>query len=709
MNDPIGIGIIGAGKMSNRHHLPVLAHLSKENKCNLVAICDLDINAAKKARDDFGFKSFTIEAEDLFKNNEISAIYIFGTVDTHYNYAKSALLAGKHVFIEKPPTPNYEKARELVAIADSRRKMIVAGFNRRFRKDILTFKEESLRLGQVLSSEAIFHKPALHVEAPAGARNWLHYNAIHALDTLLFTMGDEPSEIYSAENSIDNLNPQNFSALIKWPNGSHAVLSSNNSGGGKTESYTFHLPGISYECLGGNLVRVSQGGESITNFLEEGIEAGGFYAEHLSFIDSIEKGVESSHSLRGTKNSLKLVELIESGYSGLINWEKDSKLESLDIKIETKKLSEAKSDRKSILVLNPSGVKMSLPRIYEKYDLIYEEMVDNLKQDDLSRIVAVITGKGGVGIKDEILNKLSNLRVYGVVGASVKKYNPEPVVSRGVPIINASEAYADAVAEFALMQAIAGIRNGIKSHDVMRAGGWGISMPGRLNNFLAIIRKNKIVFSMRPLLLPIWKVFKKNVNSASTSPGKGTAANSFDGIRIGLIGYGSISKAFIAHLKHFNCEILINSDFLNDDEAKILGVRKASLAEVLACNVVSLHRGLSDRTINSIGAIELNQIRSGSVFINTSRAEIVNEEALVTRLKRGDIYACLDVFNEEPLPKKHPLRKMPNVFLTSHIAGSTQDMYKSAVNVVIDKVFDFLDGKDVSGLITDKKVLSNMS
>ena len=64
-------------------------------------------------------------------------------------------------------------------------------------------------------------------------------------------------------------------------------------------------------------------------------------------------------------------------------------------------------------------------------------------------------------------------------------------------------------------------------------------------------------------------------------------------------------------------------------------------------------------------------IKPGSVFVNSARGELVDADALIARLNKRDIFACLDVFDVEPLPSNHPLRKMPNVFITSHIAGGT--------------------------------------
>jgi phosphoglycerate dehydrogenase-like enzyme len=76
-----------------------------------------------------------------------------------------------------------------------------------------------------------------------------------------------------------------------------------------------------------------------------------------------------------------------------------------------------------------------------------------------------------------------------------------------------------------------------------------------------------------------------------------------------------------------------------------------------------------------------------------ARAALIDQEALRERLKTGDVFACLDVFEEEPPPAKDPLRRLPNVFLTSHIAGGSRDMQAAAVREVLDKIEQRLAGE----------------
>jgi phosphoglycerate dehydrogenase-like enzyme len=134
------------------------------------------------------------------------------------------------------------------------------------------------------------------------------------------------------------------------------------------------------------------------------------------------------------------------------------------------------------------------------------------------------------------------------------------------------------------------------------------------------------------------------------------------------------------------------SEHASAEDIRAAGVKPATLAEALAADIVSLHRGLIPATRHFLGAAELARLRSGGVLINVARGALIEPGALIARLKRGDIFACLDTFEEEPLPRRHPLRRLRNVFLTAHIAGGSPDMHAAAIIEVIDKVRSHLDG-----------------
>jgi phosphoglycerate dehydrogenase-like enzyme len=170
------------------------------------------------------------------------------------------------------------------------------------------------------------------------------------------------------------------------------------------------------------------------------------------------------------------------------------------------------------------------------------------------------------------------------------------------------------------------------------------------------------------------------------------------GARVGLIGWGAISQRLTQLLIAVEATVLIYSEHAAGRDIRAAGAIPASLAETLACDIVSLHRGLTPKTRHCIKDAELGALRAGSILINTARGALIEPNALLRRLRHGDVFACLDSFDEEPLPSRHALRQLPNVFLTSHIAGGSPDMHAAAADEVVRKVALHLQGVTSEGI-----------
>jgi phosphoglycerate dehydrogenase-like enzyme len=171
---------------------------------------------------------------------------------------------------------------------------------------------------------------------------------------------------------------------------------------------------------------------------------------------------------------------------------------------------------------------------------------------------------------------------------------------------------------------------------------------------------------------------------------------------VGLIGWGESARAFAECLVHAQARVLVFSEHATQADVLETGATLASLSEVLAADIVSLHRGLTENTWHCLGAAELARLRPGAVLINVARGALIEPNALLSRLRRGDIFACLDTYEEEPLNPTHPLRNLPNVFLTSHIAGGSADMHAAAAEEVVRKVGAHLGGRSVSRISAER-------
>ena len=184
--------------------------------------------------------------------------------------------------------------------------------------------------------------------------------------------------------------------------------------------------------------------------------------------------------------SLRLVELIEEGYCGPIDWPAElwsTRSESLPqgspgIERAGSASVRAPRGKASIVVYNPGMMHGALPALAKRFTILGPEQLETSRDGQRGSVVAAITGKGGRAMEDAVLDSLPALSVVGVLGASVRRYNAEGMLARGIQIINTAEAYAEIVAEFTIMLAILGVRRASLSHEEMRQGGWGGQLPG---------------------------------------------------------------------------------------------------------------------------------------------------------------------------------------------------------------------------------------
>ena len=183
-----------------------------------------------------------------------------------------------------------------------------------------------------------------------------------------------------------------------------------------------------------------------------------------------------------------------------------------------------------------------------------------------------------------------------------------------------------------------------------------------------------------------------------------TASNSREvrGKNLGIIGYGNIGKQLSVLAESIGMRVYYYD--LEDRLALGNAVKCNTLEDLLnVSDVVSLHIDDSKSNKNFIGERELNQMRDGAVFINLSRGFVVDIPALVNALKSNKLSgAAIDVFPEEPGsngPFESPLQGLPNVILTPHIGGSTEEAQMDIADFVPNKIMDYINsGNTVDAL-----------
>lgn len=177
-----------------------------------------------------------------------------------------------------------------------------------------------------------------------------------------------------------------------------------------------------------------------------------------------------------------------------------------------------------------------------------------------------------------------------------------------------------------------------------------------------------------------------------------TLGTDLHGATLGLLGLGRIGSAVARVGLAFGMDVLAWSTNLTDERAAEVGVRRAPSKDALlaASDVVSVHLVLSDRTLGLLGAHELALLKPTAYLVNTSRAAIVDTNALVAALQEGRISgAGLDVFDTEPLPHDHPLRTLPTVLATPHLGYVTHGSYATFFSDVVADITAYLAGAPV--------------
>ncbi|MDH6213575.1 hydroxyacid dehydrogenase [Streptomyces pseudovenezuelae] len=166
-----------------------------------------------------------------------------------------------------------------------------------------------------------------------------------------------------------------------------------------------------------------------------------------------------------------------------------------------------------------------------------------------------------------------------------------------------------------------------------------------------------------------------------------TAGTGNVGRRVGVIGASRVGRRLLELLRPFDFSVLLHDPYVTASEAAALGAELVGLEELLGrSDIVSLHAPDIPETYRMLDASRLALIRDGGVLINTSRGALVDPDALEGELVSGRLHAVLDVTEPEPLPAGSPLYRLPNVFLTPHIAGSLGNELERLGLIVVEEL-----------------------
>jgi phosphoglycerate dehydrogenase-like enzyme len=169
------------------------------------------------------------------------------------------------------------------------------------------------------------------------------------------------------------------------------------------------------------------------------------------------------------------------------------------------------------------------------------------------------------------------------------------------------------------------------------------------------------------------------------------------GKTLGIVGLGRLGSAVARVGAAFGMRLVAWSENLTAERAAECGAEPVTKDELLrTADIVTVHLVLSDRTRGLIGDRELALMKPTALLVNTSRGPIVDETALLAALEEGRIGgAGLDVYDREPLPADHPLRRAPRTVLTPHLGYVTEETYRIFYGQTVEDVEAFLAGAPV--------------
>jgi D-3-phosphoglycerate dehydrogenase len=251
---------------------------------------------------------------------------------------------------------------------------------------------------------------------------------------------------------------------------------------------------------------------------------------------------------------------------------------------------------------------------------------------------------------------------------AIRAYGPDVLVVRGTKV---SEPMLDAGALKLIVRAGAGY-NTIDVAAASRRGVYVSNCPGKNSVAVAELAFALILALDRRVADNVIQLREGRWNKKEFSKARGLL-----GRTLGLVGTGQIGREVVARARGFGMNVVAWSRSLTDESAAELGVeRRGELLDVARdSDVVSVHVALTPETRGLVGADFFGAMREGAYFVNTSRGEVVDQEALRRAMREKDIRAGLDVFAAEPTVAAgefaDDIAREPNLYGTHHIGAST--------------------------------------
>ncbi|QIE56632.1 D-2-hydroxyacid dehydrogenase family protein [Pikeienuella piscinae] len=238
--------------------------------------------------------------------------------------------------------------------------------------------------------------------------------------------------------------------------------------------------------------------------------------------------------------------------------------------------------------------------------------------------------------------------------------------------------------------ATSGARNA--AIDVAAANARGVSVCGTDS---AVHPTAELVFAH--MLEFARKVGHENARLKAGAVWQETIGLDLSGKTLGVLGLGRLGERVARIAAAFEMNVIAWSENLTAERCAELGVGHVSKTDLFrASDFLSIHLQLSQRTRGLVGAEALALMRPGAILVNTSRGPIVEEGALLDAVRAGRIAgACLDVYDEEPLPLEHPYRAEPKIQISPHLGYVTEANLRLFYGQMVEDIRAFAEGNPV--------------
>ncbi len=334
MNSKVNVAVIGAGGIANNVHLPSLAQIEE---ANLVAVCDLREEKARKAAEKYGIPSVYTSMYEMFEKEQLDGVFVLVEPDRLFRAANDCLGAGLHVMMEKPAGINSYQAHSLARKAEEVGKICAVGMNRRHVPLVQEVFQRMKEITPITQVDGVFFKNS-DISTSWNYASAFVCDIVHATDLVRYFAQSEPvkaATVIGRYNSdVDNA----WSSVIKFGNGITGTLRANYQCGGRIHNFEIHGPEASAfinigfggsECdskilhFGGNkiysLASAGVSGQSI-EYIDGKELAGsqdfhayyGYKQEDIDFIHSLMTGKKPLCTIEDAAKSMEMVEFLLS-------------------------------------------------------------------------------------------------------------------------------------------------------------------------------------------------------------------------------------------------------------------------------------------------------------------------------------------------------------------------------------------------------------